>query len=62
MGMRKRRCPVCGKLKRFAEGSVTGEDEPRPWRVVDYQKVCASCADRQLDSSNGMGVEEGKNS
>ena len=44
--MRKRRCPVCKKLKRFAEGGVCEASEPKPWRVIGHVKMCHVCADR----------------
>lgn len=46
MGMRKRRCPMCRKLKRYAEGANAPASEPKPWRVVGHAKVCPSCADK----------------
>lgn len=46
MGMRKRRCPACGKLRRYQEGAVAPADEPKPWRVVGHVKVCPSCAEK----------------
>ena len=53
MGMRKRRCPVCGKLRRYQEGAVAPADARKPWRVVGHLKVCAFCADRLEGKQTG---------
>jgi len=54
MGMRKRRCPACGKVRRYQEGAVTPADEPKPWRLVGHVKVCSFCAER-LDRTQTQG-------
>ena len=49
MGMRKRRCPECGRVRRYQEGAVAPADAPKPWRVVGHVKVCWWCWEKLRD-------------
>jgi hypothetical protein len=41
MGMTRRRCPRCNRVRRRAERSKTAR--PRRWEFIDGQLICHAC-------------------
>ena len=46
MGMKQKRCPMCGKLRPYHQGNSDNDTRHRNerWRLVGSKLVCARCA------------------
>lgn len=64
MGMKRKKCPACGKHKRWCAGrqrarlgrplNAAGREDG--WAWVDEQLVCPACASKNVDAKGGAGV------